>query len=266
MATIRLGSHAIEYALHGPSPEDGAPTLVFFHEGLGSVAMWRDFPARVAEATGLGALVYSRRGYGGSDPLPPPWPVTFMHAEAQEELPRVLDAFAIRDAILVGHSDGASIALIHAGSAHAERIRGIVVEAPHVFVEDVTVASIGAARDAFQAGGALRRGLERYHGANTESAFRGWSGAWLDPAFRAWNIESYLPSIRVPVLVIQGENDEYGTLAQVDAIQSGCASPVTRLVLPACGHSPHRDQPAAVLAAITTFVRGLLDGDNDDAS
>jgi pimeloyl-ACP methyl ester carboxylesterase len=218
--------------------------------------MWRDFPARLAQATGCGALVYSRAGHGRSDPVPLPRPLRFMHDEALVVLPEVLDAAGVRDAVLVGHSDGGSIALIHAGGPAGGRVRALVLEAPHVFCEELSVRSIAAAAEKYRQGD-LRRALERHHGPNVDVAFWGWNRAWLDPAFRDWNIEEYLPGVRVPVLVIQGGRDEYGTLKQLDAIQAGCRGPVERLVLADCGHSPHRDQPDLTLAAMTAFVRSI---------
>jgi pimeloyl-ACP methyl ester carboxylesterase len=246
----------LEYTWHGPGPE-GAPTLVLLHEGLGCVGMWRDFPARIARETGWGALVYSRAGYGASDSCDLPRPLRYMHDEALDVLPAVLDAAGIRDAALVGHSDGASIAIVHAARARGrERVRALVLEAPHVFVEDVSVASIAAARDAY-VNGDLRERLARWHGANVDCAFWGWNRAWLDPEFRRWNLEEYLADVRVPVLVVQGEDDEYGTLAQVRAIEAGAGVRVESLLLPRCGHSPHRDQPDATAEAIRRFVGGL---------
>jgi pimeloyl-ACP methyl ester carboxylesterase len=233
---LNIGNIHLEYNLHGPAPTD-APTLVFLHEGLGCVSMWRDFPARLAEATGCGALVYSRAGYGKSDPVSLPRPVRFMHDEALITLPRVLDKLNISDAILVGHSDGGSIALIYAGSGRAKQVRGLVLEAPHVFVEDLSIDSIARAAESYSHGD-LRIQLERHHGKNVDCAFRGWNKVWLDPAFRSWNIEEHLPVIQAPVLLIQGENDEYGTLRQVEAIEKGTAGPVQTLILPNCGHSP----------------------------
>ena len=253
MPHLVAAGRRLEYAWHGPGP-DAAPTLVFLHEGLGSLSAWRDFPARLAAATGCGALVYSRAGYGGSDPVPLPRPLRFMHEEALLSLPEVLRAAAVRDAVLVGHSDGASIALIHAGAGASTVVRALALEAPHVFVEDLTVRSIATAAESFTTGG-LRRKLERHHGANVEVAFWGWNRAWLDPGFRSWNIEEYLPGVRVPVLAVQGAQDEYGTLRQLDAIEAGCAAPVQRLVLEGCGHAPHRDQPARTLAAMAEFVK-----------
>jgi len=247
----------LEAEWHGPPPET-APTLVFLHEGLGCVAMWREFPAALAEATGLGALVVSRLGYGGSDPVSLPRPLSYMQHEGREVLPQVLDAAGVREAILVGHSDGGSIALVHAGTPRAHpRVLGLMLEAPHVFCEDLSVASIAEAREAYEHGD-LRERLRKYHGDNVDCAFWGWNRAWLDPGFRAWNIEEYLPNIGVPVLVVQGEDDRYGTLAQVEAIERRCRSPVSRAILPKCGHSPHRDKPAETLAVMVGFVRKLL--------
>lgn len=246
--------HSLEHEWLGPPPTR-APTLVFLHEGLGSVSAWRDFPARVADACGMGALVYSRWGYGKSDARPVPWPLSYMHDEARASLPEVLDAAGVRDAVLVGHSDGGSIAILFAGGGtpQARRVRALVLLAPHVFVEDVSVRSIAAAADAFRIGD-LRERLERHHGANVDGAFWGWNRAWLDPAFRGWNIEESLPRVRVPSLVVQGREDPYGTLAQVDAIERGAGVPVTRLVLDACGHAPQRDQPDAVVLAMQRFL------------
>jgi pimeloyl-ACP methyl ester carboxylesterase len=239
----------LEAELLGPRP----PTLAFLHEGLGSLAQWRDFPARVVERTGHGALVYSRFGYGASDPVTLPRPLTYMHEEARDVLPLVLDAAGIGEVVLIGHSDGASIALMAA--ATDPRVRGLVLEAPHVLVEDVSIASIAKAKEAYEHGD-LRAGLAKYH-AHVDVAFRGWNDAWLDPDFRAWNLEQYLPSITVPVLVIQGVDDPYGTRAQVDAIARGTRDRVDTLMLPACGHAPHRDQAEATLDAMARFIASL---------
>ena len=252
---LEVAGRRLEYAWHGPGPE-AAPTLVFLHEGLGCVRLWRDFPARLAAATGLGAFVYSRWGYGLSDPVALPRSVRYMHDEALEVLPQVLAAAGIGDSVLVGHSDGASIALIWAGGTSAPGLRGLIVEAAHVFCEDVSVQSIAAAARAYETGD-LKDRLARYHGSNTECAFRGWNEPWLDPEFRHWNLEGYLPAIRVPTLVIQGEDDEYGTGRQVEAIAAGIGDRAEVLMLPDCGHSPHRDRPDRVLAAMADFVRRL---------
>lgn len=225
------------------------PTLVFLHEGLGSAGLWRDFPRKAAEATGLGAFVYSRAGYGASDAAAMPRPVRYMHDEA-ELLPEILAAAGIGDPLLVGHSDGASIALIYAGSGGPAR--GLVLEAPHVFSEEMGLASIAKAREAYERG-ELRGRLAKYH-RNVDAAFWGWNRPWLDPEFRKWNLEEFLPRVQAPILVVQGEDDEYGTRKQVDAIQRG-AGAVQVLMLPHCGHSPHRDQPEATLRAIAAFAR-----------
>ena len=248
------------FAFDNASSRAAAPALVFLHEGLGSAEQWRDFPARVGKATGLQALAYSRVGYGASAPVPLPRPLTYMQDEAKDFLPRLLDALAIERTILIGHSDGGSIAVVHAALDAREkrrRIDGLVLEAPHVFVEDVSVASIAKAREAYETGD-LREKLAKYHGANVDGAFRGWNDAWLDPGFRTWNIEEYLPSIEAPVLVIQGEDDPYGTRAQVDAIARQVSGPVETLMLPKCGHAPHRDRPDETEAAIVRFVNALV--------
>lgn len=233
-----------------------SPTLVFLHEGLGCVARWRDFPRAVAAATGQAALVYSRRGYGQSEPVPLPRPLTFMHDEAQRVLPALLAAEGIDDAVLIGHSDGASISLIYAGDVERS-MRGVAALAPHVFVEDVCVRSIAALRAAYaDPATQVRQKLGKHH-ADVDGAFYGWADAWLDPAFRAWNLEGFLPGVKVPVMVVQGEDDEYGTLAQVDAVCRGVGGPSERVVLPRCGHVPQRDRPEETLAAVVRFVRAL---------
>lgn len=232
------------------------PTLVFLHEGLGCVARWRDFPRAVAAATDHAALVYSRRGYGQSEAAPRPWPLTFMHDEARRELPALLARQGIADVVLIGHSDGASIALVHAAEA-GRAVRGVVAMAPHVFVEDVCVRAITALRGQFQDPATeVRTKLGKHH-ADVDGAFLGWAGAWLDPDFRRWDLTGLLPGVRAPVLVIQGDRDEYGTLAQVDAVCAGVSGPASRLVLSDCGHVPQRDQSQETLAAVVRFVGGL---------
>jgi pimeloyl-ACP methyl ester carboxylesterase len=228
-----------------------APTLVFLHEGLGSVALWKDFPARVADATGCPVLVYSRAGYGRSSPAPLPRATDYMHVEALTVLPALLDQLGITDPVLVGHSDGASIALLHAGSS-GRPVRALVALAPHVFVEDMSIASIDEVRRQYETTD-LREKLARRH-ADPDAAFRGWNDIWLAPAFRSWNIEACLPGVRCPLLLIQGRDDEYGSAAQLDAIERQVGGEVTRIELADCRHSPHRDQPEATLAAIADFV------------
>lgn len=233
------------------SPAAGAPTIVMLHEGLGSIAMWKDFPERLALATGCRVLAYSRYGHGKSERLAEKRGVDFMHYEAKVVLPDLLRQFKIEQPILLGHSDGASIALISAGS-WPRQIRALILEAPHVFVEDSGLQSIRNIRALYESTD-LPQKLGRYHD-HVEEVFRGWNDIWLDPQFRNWNIEEYLAAITCPVLVIQGEDDEYGTLAQAESIQRHLPATQT-LILPRCGHSPHRDLPSATLAAITKFLQ-----------
>jgi pimeloyl-ACP methyl ester carboxylesterase len=237
--------------------DPAAPVLVFLHEGLGSVAMWRDFPARLCEAAGARGLVYSRPGYGRSTPRAPHerWTPRFMHRQAHDVLPALLEAVGIdaqrEPPWLFGHSDGGSIALLHA-AAFPDALRGAIVLAPHILVEDISVASIRQARETYL-GTDLKQRLARHH-ADPDSAFWGWNDIWLDPAFRNWSIEAEIEAIRCPVLAIQGVDDEYGTLEQVRGIARRV--PQTQVLeLAACGHSPHRDQPQAVIDATTRFLR-----------
>lgn len=232
--------------------ESGTPVMVFLHEGLGSVALWKGFPDQLCERLGLRGLVYSRPGYGRSTPRAPDehWAPDFMHRQAREVLPALLSALGIADPWLFGQSDGGSIALLHAASFPAS-VGGVIVVAPHLFVEDISVASIALARTTYLEKG-LRERLARYHD-DVDSAFFGWNDIWLSPSFRDWNIESELAAIRCPVLALQGEDDEYGTLRQVTAIRDHL--PATEVVaLPGCGHSPHRDQPDALIQAVNHFM------------
>jgi pimeloyl-ACP methyl ester carboxylesterase len=229
------------------------PTIVMLHEGLGSVSMWKDFPEQLARATRCGVLAYSRYGHGKSDRLREPRRVDFMHDEATIALPALLERLGIQRPILLGHSDGASICLIYAAASPASP-RALILEAPHVFVEDLTVQSIAKIGAAYKTTD-LPQKLARHHDYADET-FWGWNDIWLDPAFRSWNIEDHLGAIRCPLLVIQGTEDEYGTLAQVDAIKRRVPKAET-LVLANCAHSPHRDQPAATLQAISQFVEKL---------
>jgi pimeloyl-ACP methyl ester carboxylesterase len=224
--------------------------IVMLHEGLGSVAMWRDFPHRVAHAAGRDVVAYSRAGYGRSSPAALPFGVRYMHDEALTVLPALLDALGIARPILFGHSDGASIALIHAGVS-GRPVGGLVLMAPHVMVEDVSIASIEAAKVAWRTTD-LRSRLSRYHD-DVDAAFTGWNDIWLHPDFRAWNIEDETRRVRCPVLAIQGRDDEYGTMAQIERIAS-LAPDVDLVRLADCRHSPHRDQPNAVLEALVRFV------------
>jgi len=255
MPQISAAGHRLECAwIEGGRAGAASPTLVFLHEGLGSIRQWRDFPAKVARATGCRALVYDRYGYGNSEVLREARVgVEFMHDGALNELPELLENLNIDDPVLIGHSDGASIALIHAGTYP---VRGVVVMAPHVFIEDICVDSIQKATNQFQASDLAER-LGRYH-RNARKTFHLWADAWLDPEFRKWNIEEYLPRIKCPVLAIQGEDDEYGTMAQLDAIAAQAGGPCELLKLPACGHSPHRDQPEKVLHSLSDFIKKII--------
>jgi pimeloyl-ACP methyl ester carboxylesterase len=231
----------------------GRPLLVFLHEGLGSVAMWKDFPASLCEAADVRGLVYSRPGYGRSSPRAPDerWQPDFMHRQAHEVLPALLRALAVEEQPwLFGHSDGGSIALLYA-ARFPRALAGAIVVAPHIFTEPFGLASIRQAREAYDSGD-LKRRLARYHD-DVDSAFRGWNDIWLDPAFEAWNIEAELPAIACPLLAVQGVDDEYGTLAQIRGIAAAVRQ--TELVeIPACGHSPHRDRPQALVAAVVDFL------------
>jgi pimeloyl-ACP methyl ester carboxylesterase len=229
----------------------GLPELVFLHEGLGSIALWRNFPATLAQRTGCGATVYSRYGNGFSDVLSGARNPEYMHDEALVTLPLVLEGLGIRDAILIGHSDGGSIALIFAAE-HPSAVRALVLEAPHLFVEDVSVASIAAMRTHYESAG-LRERMARYH-ADADRTFYGWNDVWLSPHFRDWNVESHVASVAVPVLAIQGLEDEYGTVAQIDAIVRLARGPVDRLTLAGCGHAPHRDRSGVVEGAVTGWI------------
>ncbi len=230
-----------------------APTLVFLHEGLGSIGLFRDFPDRVCAAAGLPGLVYSRLGYGGSEPLHEPRSVRFMHDEAIGVLPQLLRAVGLERPILVGHSDGASIALIHAGT-FPDADAAVVVLAPHLFVEPVCTDAIAEIARRYEAPG-LREQLARYHD-DVDGAFRPWTAIWLSDAFAAWTIEKEVASIRCPILAIQGEDDQYGTMRQLDRI--GELQPDAQLLkLPDCRHSPHLDRPDEVVEAVAAFCRAI---------
>jgi pimeloyl-ACP methyl ester carboxylesterase len=262
--TIEAAGQRLECAWLGPAPfndPNGPPTLVFLHEGLGCVALWRDYPAQLVAASGLGGFVYSRQGYGGSEPCALPRPITYMHDEGLRVLPALLAAAGIKRAILVGHSDGASISLIYAGGTPAVGLAGLILEAPHVFMEECNVASIAQVRETY-ATGDLRRRLAKYHGDNVDCAFRGWSEPWLGEGFNTWNLEEYLPRIcaqkPVPTLVIQGAADEYGTIAQCRAIERGIGPDAATLLLPDCGHAPHQDQCELTLSAMAAHINAIV--------
>ena len=252
---LELGEMRLEYRMIGPRP-DAAPTLVLLHEGLGCVAGWGSFAQDLAAATGAGVFAYSRAGYGRSSPGKLPRPVSFMHEEACDVLARVLDAIGFRRGLLVGQSDGASIATIYAGSIQDHRVRGLALMAPHFFTEDVGIAEIARTRAAFEAG-PLRAKLARWH-ADPDNAFHSWCGPWLDPEFRKWDLTDALAHIRVPILIVQGEDDQYGTMRQIEVAQQECYCPVDVALLPNTRHAPHREAPEATLRAISDFVNRLL--------
>lgn len=249
--TLVVSGKRIHYA-HVGAGFSGTP-IVFLHEGLGSVELWREFPRQVVTASRHPGVVYSRLGNGWSDPLEGPRDADYMHVEAREVLPDVVARLTETPPILVGHSDGASIALIYAGSGHP--VSGLVLIAPHVFVEPVTLESIASIRHGF-VGSAMPERMARYH-TDPEQTFRGWADAWLSPEFRSWNIEEYLPGVSCPTLVVQGDADEYGTLRQLDAIDAGLPEPARRLVVERAGHSPHLSHQERVVRSVVDFIEGL---------
>jgi pimeloyl-ACP methyl ester carboxylesterase len=252
MPQVKAAGRTLNYEWIGAEGA-GKPVLVFLHEGLGSIRQWRNFPAKLAAATGCRALVYDRYGYGQSDVLQEPRrTVRFMHDEALEALPQMLSSLQIKNPILVGHSDGASIALIHAGAGH--EVRAVAAMAPHVFIEPICIDSIEKAAKTFESTDLAAR-LARYH-RDARKTFYGWADVWRDPGFERWDIrDEYLPNIRCPVLAIQGHDDEYGTMAQLDEIERRVKGPCELVKLPGCGHSPFRDQAEAVLVKLTEFVK-----------
>jgi pimeloyl-ACP methyl ester carboxylesterase len=254
---LHLAPLRLEYRMIGPRP-DAAPTIVMLHEGLGSVGLWGSFPDEIAAATGASVFVYSRAGYGKSSGAKLPRTISFMDEEAREVLPRVLDAIGFQRGFLLGHSDGASIVTIYAGSVQDHRVRGLVLVAPHFFTEELGLAEIRRARKSF-ASGALREKLAQWH-ADVDVAFRSWNEPWLDPAFAKWDITDALGYIRVPILIVQGENDQYGTLRQIEAAKDECFCPVETVVLPGTRHIPHREAPELTLKAIADFINRLLQG------
>ena len=252
---LTVGSSELEYRMIGPEP-DAAPTIVLLHEGLGSAGLWGDFPEQLAAATGAGVLAYSRAGYGASSPVPLPRPLDYMQVEAFEVLPKVLDAIGFRRGVLLGHSDGASIAAIYAGGVGDHRIRGLVMMAPHFVVEELSIRSIAEAKAAYEEG-ALRTKLARWH-RDVDNAFYGWNGAWLDEKFRDWDISEYLGYIRVPTAILQGADDQYGTKRQIEIAEGECYCPVEVTIVPGAGHAPHREAPQLTLATIADFIHRIL--------
>ena len=253
---LDLGDQRLEYRLLLPRCDTG-PMLVLLHEGLGSVAIWGDFPEKLAAATGAGVFVYSRAGYGHSSPVALPRQLGYMHDEATKTLPHLLDAIGFNNGILVGHGDGASIAAIHAGAVKDHRVRGLVLIAPHFVVEDVTIRAITEFRDAYDSNADLRTRLERWH-ADVDHTVRGWTDVWINNDFRAWDISGVLAPIGVPILVVQGEDDHYGTVRQIEIVQRECRCPVEVAMLPRVMHSPHREAPDETLRLISGFANRIL--------
>jgi len=245
----------LEYRMIGPRP-DAAPTIVMLHEGLGSVDLWGDFPDKIAAATGAGVFVYSRAGYGKSTGAKLPRSTSFMDEEACKVLPRILDAIGFRRGFLLGHSDGGSIATIYAGSVQDHRVRGLLLIAPHFFAEEMGLAEIRRARKSFESG-ALRERLKPWH-ADVDAAFRSWNEPWLHPDFEKWDIIEALSYIRVPILIVQGENDQYGTTRQIEVAREECYCPVEVALLPDTRHAPHREAPDATLRTIADFCHRLF--------
>ena len=251
---LEIGGRRLEAVCHGPAPE-AAPTLVLLHEGLGCVALWRDFPRALAEATGMGVFVWSRAGYGRSDPVALPRPLDYMTREALDVAPHVLDAVGVRRAVLLGHSDGASIAALYAGNIEDFRVRGLILIAPHFFTEPTGLEAITRAKLAYETGD-LRGRLAKYHD-HVDVAFRGWCEAWLDPGFANWNITDCLDYLRVPVLCVQGDDDPYGTALQVEEVAARSYAPAEIAMIGACGHAPQLERPQETLAAIREFCARL---------
>jgi pimeloyl-ACP methyl ester carboxylesterase len=252
---LTINGAELEYKWLAPEAAD-APTIVMLHEGLGSVGLWGDFPEKLQAATGAGIFLYSRAGYGQSSPVTLPRPLDYMHREALDVLPKLLDAIGFKRGLLLGHSDGASIAAIYAGSHQDHRLQGLALIAPHFIVEDISVTSIAEIKTAYETTD-LRTKLARWH-KDVDNAFYGWNGAWLDPKFRDWDISEYLAYIRVPILIAQGVDDHYGTMRQVEIAQQECYCPVDLKIIPGAGHSPHREAPEATLDAVAEFARAAL--------
>jgi pimeloyl-ACP methyl ester carboxylesterase len=252
---LTIGAASLEYRFIGPAPDD-TPTIVMLHEGLGSAGLWGDFPEKLQAATGAGVLVYSRAGYGASSPAKLPRPLDYMHIEALQVLPKLLDTIGFRRGLLAGHSDGASIAAIYAGGTGDHRIRGLALIAPHFVVEDVSATSIAEIKQAYETTD-LRTKLARWH-EDVDNAFYGWNGAWLDAKFRDWDISEYLAYIRVPIAILQGADDQYGTIRQIEIAREECYCPVDVTIIPGAGHSPHREAPGTTLDVITEFATRIL--------
>ncbi len=252
---LKLGSKKIEIQWYQVEQKD-RPTLIFLHEGLGCTRMWKDFPQKLSQSTGCPALVFSRFGYGNSDSSPLPWKINFMHTEALKVLPDIIETAHIKNYILIGHSDGGSIGIIFAGKSYSKGLKGLITEAAHVFCEKITVDCIRLAKVNYDHHD-LKQGLEKYHGKNTENAFRGWNDIWLHPKFIKWNIEKYLNKIKVPVLALQGRDDQYGTVKQIESIKRH-VNHVETCLIDDCNHSPHNEQPDQTLKIMTQFILRII--------
>ena len=251
---MTVAGRAVEYRCAGPAPSV-APTIVLLHEGLGSAGLWRGFVEALAEATGLGVFAYSRAGYGRAEAMARPWRLDYMTRHAMEDLPEILNAIGAQRVVLMGHSDGATIAAIYAGSVEDFRVRGLVLMAPHFFTEKMGLDEIAAAKDAYE-NGDLRARLAKHH-ADPDACFWGWNGAWLAPEFASWNVAEVIDYLRIPTLALQGREDQYGSLAQIREVEERSYAPVDVVVFDACRHAPHVDQPEAVLAAVSEFCARL---------
>ncbi len=251
---LRAAGKLLEYRCYGPPPNQ-KPTLVLLHEGLGSASLWRGFPELLVEKTGWGVLAYSRAGYGQSELVELPRPLDYMTLEAQDVISDVLSAAGIEQAVLFGHSDGGTIASIFAGTIDDDRLNGLIVMAPHYFTESAGLREITKAKQAYDEGD-LKFKMSKYH-RDADTTFRGWNDSWLHPDFESWNVADVLNGVNVPVLAIQGADDQYGTLRQIQEIEKRCKTPVTLLVLDGCRHSPHLDQPSMVLDAVNAYCGGL---------
>ena len=250
--TLSVNGRRVEY--RSIAGDQRLPILVLLHEGLGCVALWRDFPERLAEATGQEVFLYSRPGYGSSDPITLPRPLDYMSRAARDDLPQVLGCLGRARYTLVGHSDGASIALVYAGELRDPGLVSLILLAPHVIAETVGRAAIAKLNEQY-ATGDLRQRLAKYHGANTDCAFRGWADSWLHPDFATWSIEAALGGIEVPVLQIQGSGDEYGSREQLTRIEQGASGPVETVLIESCGHAPHLEHAITTVKIIASFCR-----------
>lgn len=251
---LNAGGKRLEYACHGPQPGD-KPVIVMLHEGLGCTALWRDVPANIAQATGHPVFVFSRAGYGQSDLADLPRPLDYMTREAVDVLPDVLDAIGAQGYVLLGHSDGATIAAEYAGRVSDVRVRGLILIAPHFFTEEMGLAEIAKAGEAYDANG-LKEKMARYH-RDPDNTFRGWNDSWLAPGFKDWNVAEVIDYWRIPCLAIQGRDDQYGTLAQIDEIETRTYSPADIAIIEGAQHAPHLEKPEETLAAITEFCAHL---------